>query len=151
MAASRFDHANIVVADMDAALRFYTEVVGLTRGFEGTLEGPWIDAVTGQSAVLARCVFVESPGQDFRLELLQYICPAARAFADNSLPQVPGIRHLAFTVSDMDAFYRHAVEMGTEFVSSPVDVPFLLPGGRRKRLCYFHDPDGTLLEAAEYS
>jgi hypothetical protein len=35
-------------------------------------------------------------------------------------------------------------------VSEPVEVPFAVGTLGRKKLCYFHDPDGTLLEVAAY-
>jgi hypothetical protein len=35
-------------------------------------------------------------------------------------------------------------------LSTPVEVPFAVGAMGRKRLCYFHDPDGTLLEVAAY-
>ena len=41
--------------------------------------------------------------------------------------------------------------MVVQFYSEPVTVPF--PVGtesRDKRLCYFRDPEGVLLEVAEY-
>jgi hypothetical protein len=41
-------------------------------------------------------------------------------------------------------------EGGCEPISDPVTVPFAVGTMGRKRLCYFHDPDGTLLEAAAY-
>ena len=144
------DHVNIVVTDMERSIEFYRDVVGLQAGFEGVLEGEWIDRVTGLQDVKARCVFMESPDFPVRIELLRFE-GATRAGMDvNSLPNVPGIRHLAFRVPDMDTFCARLHAAGVETVSGPVSVPFPLPGGRRKRLCYFFDPDGVLLEAAEY-
>lgn len=144
------DHVNIVVEEMERSVAFYQRVLGLEKGFEGTLAGEWIDSVTGLQGVEARCVFMESPGIPVRLELLQYLQPVTGAFPEAGLPHLPGVRHIAFCVPDLDQFYQHGLAAGASFVSPPVLVPFLLPGARRKRLCYFHDPDGVLLEAAEY-
>ena len=44
-----------------------------------------------------------------------------------------------------DAEYRGAV-----LISDPVEVPFRVGSLGRKRLCYFHDPDGVVLEVAAY-
>jgi catechol 2,3-dioxygenase-like lactoylglutathione lyase family enzyme len=66
------------------------------------------------------------------------------------LPNVPGIRHLAFEVQDMDALCVRLRAAGVRFVSPPVTVPFPVGDKGTKRLCYFHDPDGTLLEVAAY-
>ena len=147
---ARIDHVNIVVQSMERSVIFYQDVLGLTKGFEGVLRGDWIDSVTGIQGAEAVCVFMESHGVPVRLELLEYRSPLGEAIEGASLPNTHGIRHLAFVVSDLDAFYHRAKSAGAAFVSPPVTVPFPLPGGLRKRLCYFHDPDGVLLEAAEY-
>ncbi len=144
------DHVNIVVTDMDRSVDFYRTVLQLQKGFETILKGEWIDQVTGQKNVEAHCVFMESTHSPIRIELLQYVNPTAPGHAENSLPQTPGLRHIAFNVPDLDQFCDAAVSFGVTFLSPPVAVPFPLPGGRSKRLCYFLDPDGTLLEAAEY-
>lgn len=149
------DHVNIVVADIERAVRFYSEVLGLTRGFEKTLEGAWIDRVTGVPAARAFCVFMEAGRESdgkprTRLELLQFITPEGAAPAENSLPNTRGIRHLAFNVDDLDALIEKLHALNVEIVSEPVEVPFAVGSLGRKRLFYFYDPEGNLLEAAAY-
>lgn len=146
----RIDHINIVVSDMERALAFYVDVLGLRRGFETTLEGSWIGTVTGMEGARARCVFVEPDDGSTRIELLQYETPEGTPVPMNSAPNTPGLRHAAFTVDDLDGFRARLEAAGVAFVSPPVEVPFAVGAMGRKRLCYFHDPDGTLLEAAAY-
>ena len=146
----RIDHVNIVVSDMERSIRFYSEVLGLRRGFEVMLEGQWIATVTGLAGARAHCVFMETDDSSVRLELLQYFDPMGTAIEANSLPHTPGLRHVAFTVSDLDALIGRLREKGVLPVSEPVEVPFAVGAMGRKRLCYFHDPDGTLLEVAVY-
>ena len=146
----RIDHVNLVVSDMERAIRFYSEVLGLRRGFEVILEGSWIDTVTGLSDARAHCVFMEPDDSSVRLELLQYFDPVGTTIDANSLPHTPGLRHLAFTVDDLDAVISRLRAQGVLPVSDPVEVPFSVGAMGRKRLCYFHDPDGTLLEIAAY-
>lgn len=151
MQISSIDHINIVTGDMERAIAFYSGLLGLKQTFEVTLEGAWIETVTGLPNLRARCVFLSVPGQDVRLELLQYLSPQAEPLDANSLPNLPGIRHLAFEVDDMDALCARLADSGVRFVSPPVTVPFPVGGRGTKRLCYFHDPDGVLLEVAAYS
>lgn len=146
----RIDHINIVVSDMERSVRFYSEMLGLKRGFEVMLEGAWIDTVTGLAHARAHCVFMETDDPGVRLELLQYLAPTGDGLAANTLPYTTGIRHLAFTVADLDALVARLRGAGVPLVSDPVAVPFAVSTMGRKRLCYFHDPDGTLLEAAAY-
>jgi len=144
------DHINIVVSDMERSVAFYTEILGLERGFEALLEGDWIETVTGLPNLRARCVFMEAGGAAVRLELLQYLTPEGVAPPPNGLPNTVGLRHLAFTVDDIDAMVARLRAAGVEPLSDPVTVPFAVGNMGRKRLCYFHDPDGTLLEVAAY-
>lgn len=145
----KLDHVNIVVTDMAQAERFYGGVLGLRRGFECQLEGEWIERVTGVTGARAHCVFFEPEGGG-RVELLQYLSPEGEPLPANGLPFTPGLRHVAFQVEDLDALCERLRAAGIALVSAPVEAPFRVANAGRKRLCYFHDPEGVLLEAAEY-
>ena len=144
------DHVNIVVCDLETSARFYERVFGLERGFSALLEGEWIAQVTGLPHVRARCLFLAAPDGETRIELLQYEMPPGEMLPANSLPNTRGLRHLALTCDGLDALLGRLQELGVTPLSPPVEVPFKVGNLGRKRLCYFHDPDGTLLEAAAY-
>jgi catechol 2,3-dioxygenase-like lactoylglutathione lyase family enzyme len=146
----RLDHVNIVVADMERSCRFYGEVLGLQRGFEAVLEGNWIDRVAGLDGVRARCVFFEFPSGGPRIDLLRYESPAGADMPAHGIANTLGARHVAFEVEEMDGFVTRLKGRGVRFLSDPVEVPFKVGSAGRKRVCYFHDPDGVLLEAAAY-
>ena len=146
----KVDHLNIVVENMDASIAFYTSVLGMTKTFEAILEGAWIETVTGLKNLRARCVFFALEGCDVRLELLEYLHPRGEKLDINSRPNTIGVRHFAFETDDMDALIEKLQAAKVRFVSPPVTVPFPVGNRGTKRLCYFHDPDGTLLEIAEY-
>jgi catechol 2,3-dioxygenase-like lactoylglutathione lyase family enzyme len=150
----RIDHINIVVTDMERSVRFYSELLGLRRGFETTLEGEWVERVTGLPGARAHCVFLETDDPTVRLELLQYLSPTGQCIEANRLPNTQGLRHLAFTLEDLatlNAVLERLRAAGVEVVSDPVVVPFRVANLGRKRLCYFYDPDGTVLELAAYA
>ncbi|RYG64034.1 hypothetical protein EON80_20010 [bacterium] len=147
----KIDHINIVVADLERSASFYEQLVGLQRGFCATLEGVWIETVTGLKKVSASCLFLDNPSGGTRLELLRYDSPIGVESSLNSLPNTAGMRHIAFEVEDMGAVLEKLRSMGREPLSEPVEVPFKVGNLGRKYLCYFHDPDGTLLEIAAYS
>lgn len=147
----RIDHVNIVVRDMERSIAFYGGLLGMEQTFEVMLEGEWIETVAGLANLRARCVFFSFPGQEMRLELLQYFSPQEDESPAHRLPNVPGLRHLAFEVEDMDALCARLRAAGIRFISPPITVPFPVADKGTKRLCYFHDPDGTLLEVAAYS
>jgi len=145
------DHINLVVKDIDVSCRFYGETLGLTESFRKVLEGDWVDEVTGIAGVCADCVFYEFPGGSTRIELLQFRSGCGASARINELPNTIGVRHFAFLVDDLDAFIAHLRSEGVHLYTDPVQVPFPVGReGRTKRLCYFRDPDGVLLEVAEY-
>lgn len=144
------DHANIVVRDIERSAAFYTQVLGLRRGFERVLEGPWIETLTGISGVRARCLFLESPQGGARLELLQFLAPSPLILENHGSPNALGVRHLAWEVSDVDKVVARLRAAGAEVLSEPVEVPFEVANLGRKRLCYARDPDGVLIEIASY-
>lgn len=146
----RIDHINIVVADLERAAHFYEHVFGLKRGFAATLEGAWIEAVTGLRGVQAQCLFLESE-TGARIELLRYDSPTGTEHIENRAPHTIGLRHIAFEVFSIDETLSRARELGLHPLSEPVEVPFRVANRGVKRLAYLHDFDGTLVEAASYS
>ncbi len=146
------DHINIVVADLERSLAFYTGVLGFTKTREAELEGEWIDRIVGLRGVKARAAFIVSPGGEPRIELLCYERPSGAACAENSRANTRGLRHIALRVDDMAAMVARLRAAGVVLFSEPVRVP---PGVVRddageKSLLYFLDPDGVILEFAEY-
>ena len=145
------DHINLVVADLERSCAFYGETLGLRESFRKVLEGGWIDEVTGIEGVCADCVFFEFPGGSTRVELLHFRGGGGQSPGENQRPDTIGVRHVAFLVDDLDAFIQRLRDGGVHVCSDPVRVPFPVGGeGQSKRLCYFRDPDGVLLEVAEY-
>jgi len=147
---NRLDHVNIVVADLERAARFYEHVFGWRRGFSAILEGEWIERVSGLSGVRAECLFLVSPDGGARLELLCYVSPSGEDIAENSRANTRGVRHIAFEVNDIEQTLARVRELGIEPISAPVEVPFRVGELGAKRLAYFHDFDGVLVEAASY-
>ncbi len=145
----KIDHVNVVAADLERSAAFYEAVFGLKRGFTARLEGDWIETVTGLPGARANCLFLEAES-GARLELIEYLAPDGEKFAPNGLPNTRGLRHLAFEVENIEALMVRLQKIGVKPISAPVEVPFRVANLGRKRLFYFHDPDGTLLEVAAY-
>ena len=146
------DHLNIVVADMARSLAFYTGQLGFTRTKEAWLEGEWIERIVGLRGVRAHAVFIVPPGGEPRIELLQYHAPAGQTLPQNSAPNTIGLRHFALRVDDIAAVTAALRQAGVEIWGEPTRVP----GGvvnfetGSKQLVYLLDPDGVIVELAEY-
>lgn len=149
---STIDHINIVVRDLDANVRFYRDVLGFKVTMEALLEGEWIEAIVGLRGVRANCVYLQ-PASGPRIELLCYENPHGAEVVGQGLANTLGMRHMAFLVPDIEAEYLRLKSHGVVFLSPPVTVPLVsvknLTG--RKRLCYFHAPEGVLLEICDYT
>jgi catechol 2,3-dioxygenase-like lactoylglutathione lyase family enzyme len=146
------DHINIVVPDLEAAVRFYCDVLGFTKVKEALLEGEWIDRIVGLRGVTARAAFIVAPAGEPRIELLCYDTPRGDPLPDASRPNTPGLRHLALRVDDMAAMIARLRAAGVTLFSEPVRVPagVVRHDAGEKVLVYFLDPNGVILELAEY-
>lgn len=145
------DHINLVVKDLERNVAFYRDILGFEVTMRALLRGEWIETIAGLPGVVADCVYLQPPGPGPRIELLQYQSPLSPDPARQT-PNTLGLRHVAFRVDDLDAAYNRLKSLGVEFVSPPVAVPeeVVRHGSGRKRLCYFHDPEGNILELAEF-
>ena len=149
---SRIDHVNIVVQDMEKMVEFYSAVLGLTVAKRVRISGDWVAAVVGLKSVNADVVHLEFPTGP-RIELIHYNEPTLDRPPDNDRPQAPGLRHLAFTIDDIDAVVERLRQHDVKFFSDVQVVPssqVTYAGNIRKRLVYFQDPERNLLELCEY-
>lgn len=150
--STAIDHINIVVTDLARSVRFYTEVLGFSLVKEARLEGAWIEHIVGLAGVRGRVAFVVAPAGEPRIELLSYDAPAGENPAANRRANTVGLRHLALRVDDLPATMKRLQAAGVEFFSEPVTVPsgVVEHDHGEKTLVYFTDPDGVILELADY-
>ncbi len=147
------DHLNIVVADLARSVTFYTEVLGFVKTADVRMTGAWIEEIIGLKGVEGLVAFVELPGGGGpRIELLQYVAPAGVALPENSRANTLGLRHVAFRVDNIAGMAAKLRASGVTLFSDPVKVPqgIVKFAAGDKSLCYFLDPDGTILELCEY-
>lgn len=146
------DHINFVVSDLERSVRFYTELLGFIESKRAHLEGEWIESIVGLKGVIADVAFIIAPAGEPRIELLCYKTPKGDALPANSLANTIGIRHLALRVDDIHETAERLKGAGVRLLGEPVVVPetVVTHDAGHKMLCYFHDPDGVLLEITEY-
>jgi catechol 2,3-dioxygenase-like lactoylglutathione lyase family enzyme len=148
----QIDHVNLVVEDLDGMLAFYRDALGLAVTKRATITGEWIGAVVGLGDVHADVVYLDFPSGP-RIELIRYNRPTLSRPQNVEKPQAPGLRHMAFKVDDIDAAAARLRSAGVRLFSDVQAVPdtqVTYAGGIRKRLVYFADPEGNLLELCEY-
>lgn len=146
------DHVNLVVRDLAAMTSFYCEALGCRVTKEVTISGDWIAAVVGLEDVVADVVYLEFPSGP-RIELIRYRTPEGVRPDSLSAANTFGIRHIAFRVTDIESvaerLLRRSVELRSEIATVP-QTQVSYAGNASKRLVYFDDPEGNLLELCEY-
>ncbi len=147
------DHINIVVADLERSIKFYTELLGFKLIRTAHLQGDWIEQVVGLKNVSADVAYVIAPAGEPRIELLHYKSPPGQHVPENSIANTRGLRHLAFRVKDIHPLVQRLKQAGVRLFGEPVTVPagVVRHDAGDKTLIYFTDPDGVILELAEYS
>ena len=138
----RMDHVGIVVDNLAAATEFFVEL-GLELQGEGPVEGRWVDRVVGLEGVRVEIAVVQTPDGHGRLELTKFHAPSSQDDNRHVQPNTPGIRHVAFAVTDIDAVVAGLRARGAELVGE------LERYEDSYRLCYVRGPEGIIIELAE--
>jgi catechol 2,3-dioxygenase-like lactoylglutathione lyase family enzyme len=135
-------HAGIVVKDLQQSLRFYLNLLGLREVKTMHESGEYIDRMLGMKGV--KVITVKIAADDGNLiELLYFEEPTAIS-ACNSVPNMIGCSHVAFTTTDLEADYSRLKQAGVKFIAAPQLSP-----DRKAKLTFCEDPDGTLIELVE--
>ncbi len=139
-------HTGITVRDIDKAVLFYRDVLGLELVVPPTdpAEGAELSAGVGVPGARLRQAILESG--DCSIELFEYQNPPAvieKPLPANNL----GPGHVAFEVSDIKVEYERMKKLGVEFFTEP---NFIAEGPLAGwQWVYFKDPEGTTLELVE--
>jgi catechol 2,3-dioxygenase-like lactoylglutathione lyase family enzyme len=142
MTVLRMDNVGIVVADLDAAIEFFTEL-GLQLEGRAPVEGTWADGVTGLRGMRVEIAMMRTPDGDSRIELSRFIAPEVvedhRAAPVNAL----GYLRVMFAVDDIDETVARLSKRGARLVGELVQYEDLY------RLCYIRGPEGILVALAQ--
>lgn len=142
MTIQRLEHVGIVVDDLSAATDFFVQL-GLELLGEGTVEGHVVDRVVGLEGVRTDVAFLQTPDGHGQLELIKFHAPSYQGANRDAQANAPGIRHLAFTVENIDAVITGLRTRGTELVGQleRYEDSYLI--------CYVRGPEGIIVELAE--
>jgi catechol 2,3-dioxygenase-like lactoylglutathione lyase family enzyme len=135
-------HTGFHVADLDRSLAFYVGLLGLSLRARHVVSEPYLGRLVGYPGVEMHVAFLDIPGSEHWLELLDYRNVDRTAIDTGNAN--PGTAHICLTVRDLRAVHRRLVDAGVEFVSAPT-MPTV--GANRGRLAsYLMDPDGIRIE-----
>ena len=142
MTVKRMDNVGIVVADIDAAIAFFTEL-GLVLEERAPIEGGWADGVTGLHGMRVEIAMMRTPDGHSRLELSRFLAPPVVADHCNAPVNALGYLRVMFTVEDIDDTLVRLVKHGAKLVGEVVQYENMY------RLCYIRGPEGILIGLAE--
>lgn len=135
-------HTGLQVENLDRSVEFYTELLGFSERTRRTVTDSYIGEIVGVPGGIIRQAFLDIPGSEHWLELLEYETPNRGRVDPNTINI--GTAHLCLEVADLDTMYSRLNEQGVRFLSSPVS-PTSGPnvGGR---VIYLLDPDDIRIE-----
>ena len=138
MATLQADHYAVTVSDLDRAVEFYRDTLGLDVVDEFSVSGEGFASAVGVEGATGSFVHLDAGGT--RVELVEYD-PQGEPSAADSLDR-PGATHLGFTVPDLDAFHDDLPE-AVDTLSSPRTTD------SGARILFVRDPEGALIEVLE--
>jgi catechol 2,3-dioxygenase-like lactoylglutathione lyase family enzyme len=126
MEISGIDHVVLTVKDIDATVKFYESVMGMTK------------EAFGEGRIALKF-------GDQKINLHEY----GNEFEPKAKIPTPGSEDLCFiTAIDLEKSVSHIESHGVEIIEGPIEKI----GARGKmRSIYFRDPDGNLIEVSNYA
>ena len=141
LALRDFSHITLRVSDMERALAFYRDGLGLRVIFDVRLDGSGLEAVTGAKGASGRMVGLLAPGRGkVCIELLGFDRPPSERPPQG---RFTGYSNISLSVDDLDAAYAACISRGLRPLQKPIEV-----GG--VRMFFLADPDGTPIELIQF-
>ena len=139
--AITLENVGIAVRDLDATIAFFTDL-GLTLVGRDTVSGEWADTAVGLDGNHAKIALLQTPDGRGRIELFEYIHPAA-IDTEPTLPHEIGMHRVAFSVDNIDEALGIAARHGCyplRGVATYEDI---------YKLTYVRGPSGILVMLAQ--
>jgi catechol 2,3-dioxygenase-like lactoylglutathione lyase family enzyme len=136
------EHFGIVVDDLTAAIEFFVDL-GLEVQGQGSVDGEWVERIIALDDVRVEVAMLQTADGRSALELVKFHSPPAEGGDSGAPANTLGIRHIAFTVDDIDAVVTGLRARGAELVGEVVQYQDLY------KLCYVRGPEGIIVELAE--
>ena len=137
---TKADHVAMSVKDMEKAIAFYRDVVGMEKVFDREFaEG--MARLIGVEGTRVRVVHMKL--NDSMIELFDYAYPPGREPRPDRQQSDFGLIHIGFIVEDFWGTYRHLLDHGVQFLADPVEIR---PG---VHVAYFHGVEYEVCEIRE--
>jgi catechol 2,3-dioxygenase-like lactoylglutathione lyase family enzyme len=138
----RFDHVGITVADLDAAVEFFTRL-GLELEGTGSVQGEFVDTVCGLSGAHCNIAMLRPPDGGSRLELSSFVTPDNLPGTPTAMANEVGLRNVSFEVADLDAAVAAVAADGFGLVGGIGEYEGTV------RMAYVRGPEGIVVSLFE--
>ncbi|RAV11876.1 VOC family protein [Paenibacillus contaminans] len=123
MARTRLEHVGVMVQNLEASIKFYEEIVGLTHK----------DTLLHTNGVIRLAFLGFGKEGETELELIEGY--------NAGLPQEGKVHHLAFRIDDVEEEFARIRSLDVQLIDQEITT---LPNG--SRYFFFHGPDGEWIE-----
>ncbi len=146
VAVTGVDHFGVTVSDIERALAFWRDLLGLEEVGRGIVEWEHLDRLVALPDTKIEWVELKIPGGG-TVELSQYHRPVGRPVAPGEENE-PGRSHLSLLVDDLASALA---SLGAAGVRARTDAPVEIPVGSYAggKAAYVFDPDGVEIELIE--
>ncbi|MEU6356548.1 VOC family protein [Streptomyces sp. NPDC047072] len=139
-------HIGILVFDLEASLRFYTEGLGFSDLHSLTVGGPQFGALYEFDDFECEVHFLKNG--TLVVEVIHLTSPQPTAWAGREPLNVTGIGQLAFRVDDADEVAGRLARLGGK-VLEHTRTPTVGPDGVERTFIACLDPDGIRIQLME--
>jgi methylmalonyl-CoA/ethylmalonyl-CoA epimerase len=115
----RMDHVGVSVKDIEKAIKFYEEVIGMEKVFDREFDAS-LARIIGIAGAKARIVHMKLG--DSVIELFHYASPEGRVPRSDQNQSDFGLTHIGFMVEDFEKTYEHLKNHGVFFLGEPVEI-----------------------------
>jgi glyoxylase I family protein len=137
----KLENVGIAVADLEAAIGFFTDL-GMTVLGRDTVRGQWADTAVGLDGNHAKIALLQTPDGHGRLELFEYLHPEAIQ-TEPTRPNEIGMHRVAFSVDDIDQALAIAAAHGCHPLRGVATYQDAY------KLTYLRGPSGILVMLAQ--
>ncbi len=138
----RIYHAGFSVKDLDAAIAWFQDMLGMEVLRRAERQCGADDSVAGIPYAKTRSAHLRFPGGDVSIELIEYVSPRGTPVVNSA--NNPGAGHVGLEVDNVDEWYEKLKARGVKFKNIPRGFS---PSGRKA--VYFEGPQGLMLEFAQ--
>jgi catechol 2,3-dioxygenase-like lactoylglutathione lyase family enzyme len=115
----RMDHVGLSVANIEKAIEFYRDVVGMEKTMDREVDSP-LARIIGIEGAKARIVHMELG--EAVVELFDYHHPEGRQPRPDQNQSDYGLTHIGFRVEDFEQTYQDLKARGVHFLGEPVEI-----------------------------